>query len=242
MKSFQSFFTFTFFVLASSFTSTAQKGVTTVGIQYKPIFPVTFVGTGNQHSESGSVRFDIKLKSGFNGGMMVRHGFTDLLAFEAGINYVKRNYSISIHDSDFAGESRFRLIGYEIPLSFLVYIRLGEQIFMNASMGPSLDMFASNVQSHDYYFKHVSFRRSIFQPAITANLGWEWRTEHSGYLYFGASYHRPFEYTYLTKVEYVNRGKDVETDQRLLGNYLTVDFRYFFFEDPLKNKRRSQDE
>ena len=132
------------------------------------------------------------------------------------------------------GKSEFRIIGYEIPVNLLVYIQLGEKLFMNASMGPSLDMFASNVQSYDEYFQHVSFRNHIFQASVLANLGWEWRTEESGYIYLGASYHRPFSFIYLTKIEYRYRGKDESTDQKLLGNYLTLDLRYFFPE----NKKR----
>ena len=79
-----------------------QAKLTTVGLQYKPIFPVAFLGTGNQHTDQNGVGFDIGLHSGFNGGMIVRHGFTDLLAIESGINYVKRKYQLTITDSSFS--------------------------------------------------------------------------------------------------------------------------------------------
>ena len=219
-----------FFQLQLQSSSFAQKGSTIVGVQYKPIFPVGFLGTGTPEL----VTFDVELKSGYCAGMVIRHNFSELLALESGINYVKRKYNLTISDADFKGKSEFRIIGYEIPVNLLVYIQLGEKLFMNASMGPSLDMFASNVQSYDEYFQHVSFRNHIFQASVLANLGWEWRTEESGYIYLGASYHRPFSFIYLTKIEYRYRGKDESTDQKLLGNYLTLDLRYFFPE----NKKR----
>jgi len=228
------FFLLACFQLQLQSSSFAQKGSTIVGVQYKPIFPVGFLGTGKQSSTPELVTFDVELKSGYCAGMVIRHNFSELLALESGINYVKRKYNLTISDADFKGKTEFRIIGYEIPVNLLVYIQLGEKLFMNASMGPSLDMFASNVQSYDEYFQHVSFRNHIFQASVLANLGWEWRTEESGYIYLGASYHRPFSFIYLTKIEYRYRGKDESTDQKLLGNYLTLDLRYFFPE----NKKR----
>jgi hypothetical protein len=189
-----------FFV--GSFQLSAQPKLTTVGIQVKPIFPLNFVNTGAETVIQNDVKFELALNSGFSGGMLIRHGFSDLLAVESGINYVKRKYDLTITDGNFKGSSQFRIIGYEIPVSLLAYIRLGEQLFMNGSMGHSLDMFASNVQSTDSYFLHRSFRKSVIQSAILANVGWEYRTEKSGYFYLGASYHRPFTYIYTSKIRY----------------------------------------
>lgn len=219
---------------------TAQQRITTIGLQFKPIFPNSFLSTGTQTTFRDNATFDLTLRSGFSAGMIVRHGFSDLLAFESGINYVKRTYHLKISEGNFSGESRFRIVGYEIPLSLLVYIRLGEKIFMNASMGPSFDMFASDVQSNDYYFSQRSYRKSLFQPAVTANLGWEYRTLQSGYFYIGASYHRPFSYIYLTKITY--HGNVNTIDEPLAGNYLTLDLRYFFYEDPKKKPRPRYEE
>ena len=167
------------------------------------------------------------------------HGFTDLLAIESGINYVKRKYQLTITDSSFSGSSSFRIIGYEIPVSFLVFIQLGEKLFMNVSLGQSIDMYASSVRTYAGYFQQVSFRNHIFGAAVLANLGWEWRTEKSGSIYLGASYHRPYEFTHLTKVQYKFQGKDETIANTLSGNYLTIDLRYFFHEDPMQKKRRT---
>jgi hypothetical protein len=216
----------------------AQQKITTVGIQIKPVIPSTFF-TPAKTAIQDDVSFDLSLNSGFSAGMVVRHGFSDLLAMETGINYVKRKYDLEITDGNFNDKSQFRIIGYEIPLSLLVYIRVGEQFFMNVSMGHSLDIFASSVQSNNDYFIQKSFRKNLFQSAVIANVGWEYRTPKSGYFYLGASYHRPFSYIYTSEIKYKGRIDPAVTT--LSGNYLTIDLRYFFYEDPRKKTRTSDD-
>lgn len=228
-------------IFLNAFQIIAQRNINTIGIQIKPIFSNNFFSTGSKTAYQQHVQFDVKLQSGFSAGMMIRHGFSNLLAFESGINYIKRTYLLQINDGSFTGESTFRIIGYEIPLNLLVYIQLGEKFFMNASMGPCIDMFASDVQSHDSYFYQRSYRKSLFQPAVIGNIGWEYRSQQSGYFYIGASYHRPFSYIYLTRINY--RGNTIPVEESLAGNYLTVDLRYFFYEDPKKkNKPRNSDD
>jgi hypothetical protein len=217
----------------------AQSRITTFGIQIKPIFPLGFLGTGKQTVLQDSVRFDLSLKSGYNFGMVIRKGFSELLALEIGINYVKRKYRLDITDGGNHEGSEFRSIGYEIPVSLLVFIRLGEKIFMNASLGTSADMYASNVRSEGEHHLTLTARNYTFQDAILANLGWEYRSENSGYLYLGASLHRPFNYELTTLVHYKTNAKDMEVSQPLSGSYLTLDVRYFFHEDPKKKKKRN---
>ena len=219
----------------------AQSRITTFGIQFKPIFPVGFLGTGKQtvQVDTANIRFDLALKSGYNFGMVIRKGFTDLLSLELGINYVKRKYHLDIVKPDYTDESEFRIIGYEIPASLLVYIRLGEKIFMNASLGASADMYASNVQSSGESHRTLTVRDQTFQPAVIANLGWELRTERSGYFYLGSSLHRPFDNELTTRVNYKRNQEELEVFQPLSGSYLTLDVRYFFHEDPKKKKKKS---
>lgn len=243
----RSFKTILFFILfqAVSLGLFAQRNVTTVGLQIKPIFPLNFLGTGETSNTDLDVKFTLGLKSGFAGGMVIRHGLSDLLSIESGINYVKRKYSLKIEDGDYQRTAPFRIVGYEVPVSLLVYIQLSEQLYMNASMGASLDMFASAVQTFDSNFNQISFRNHVAQGAVLANIGWEWRTEKSGYIYLGASYHRPFDYIYLSRSEYSKPNKrptdpNAFSETELLGNYLTLDFRYFFHEDPENRKQRKK--
>jgi hypothetical protein len=217
-----------------SFYSWSQKGRTTVGIQFKPIFPVSFLGTGTLANDTGGVHFETTLKSGFSSGMVVRHNFSDLIAFETGINYVKRKYTLRIQDGDFTGDSEFRIIGYEIPAVFMVYAQTGEKTYINGSLGPVLDMFVSDIQTTDYYFNHVAYKNQVFMPAISANVGFEYRTEKSGEFYLGASFQRPFEFIYLSQVLYDGNNKEIIIQNELSGSYLTLDFRYFFPETKVK--------
>ncbi|TAH41300.1 MAG: hypothetical protein EYC69_08415 [Bacteroidetes bacterium] len=227
-------------LLCVSLATHAQRNVTTVGLQLKPIFPLDFLGTGATSSLDLDVKFTVGLKSGFAGGMVIRRGISDLLSIESGINYVKRKYDLQIQDKDFEHNASFRIIGYEIPLSLLVFIQLSDKLYMNASMGGSLDMFASAVQIYDTVFNQVSLRNRVMQGAVIANLGWEWRTEKSGYIYIGASYHRPFNFIYLSRTQYYATDPDAGASIELLGNYLTLDLRYFFHEDPEKKKTRKK--
>jgi len=221
---------------AFSFSARAQERLTTVGIQVKPIFPVNFLGTGTQTTDLDSVKFDIGLKSGFSAGMLIRKGITDFIAIETGINYVKRTYQFHLSDASYSVTSGYRIIGYEIPVSMLVYIRLGEQLFMNASMGASVDMYASNVEAFSDNYSVLTVRRSIFQPSIISNIGWEYRTEKAGFFYIGASFHRPFTYEFVSRIHYDRGSNSKEFYDSMSGSYLTVDFRYFFHEEAAKKK------
>ena len=171
-------------------------------------------------------------------GMIIRRGINKRFSFETGINYVKRNFGLSITDTTFTGNSDFKIIGYEIPVQLLIFLRASKKGFINTSMGASWDMYPSNIYTSDSYFAHNSRRHSLFQLSALANLGYEYRSEKSGYFYIGASYHLPLSYFYRSIITY----KPVkETTQiKLGGNYLTLDFRYYFHEDPLKPKKKKK--
>jgi hypothetical protein len=225
---------FLFFLLfATSFVGPLAFGkdpakMVRAGIQYKPIFPVEFLGTGTQSLFDQNVKYDITLQSGFSGGMVIRKGFTELLAVEGGINYVKRKYRLDITDGSYKESSQFRVVGYEIPLSLVVYIRLGEYLFMNASMGAAADMFASNVESAGENHFSFTVKKRVVQPAVIANLGWEVRTNKAGFFYLGASFHRPFEDVFATRIRYKRNSINSEVGEYVSGSYLTFDIRYFF--------------
>jgi hypothetical protein len=175
--------------------------------------------------------------------MVIRRGITDTYSIEGGINYIKRTFAMKVSEGNISEESKFRIIGYEIPLSGLVYVRLSEKFYMNASLGIAADMFASNVTTTGPLVTMYSQRKSVIIPAVIANLGWELRTEHAGYFYLGASYHNPFSNIYLTRMEYENNSTHEVVEVPLSGTYFTLDLRYFFPEEPVKKyKNPNQDE
>jgi len=175
---------------------------------------------------------------GYSAGMVLRRGYTKQLSMETGINFTKRNFSLSITDTTFTGKSGFTIIGYEIPIQGMVFLRLAERIYMNTALGLSMDMYASNIYTHDTYFRHFSKRHSIFQFAALANLGFEYRTKKSGYFYLGSSFHLPFSYFYTSSIIY--ESKQEIGRLKLSGTFLTLDLRYYFHEDPMKQKKKKK--
>ena len=229
---------FSFCFLLFALRSFAQENIFTAGFQYKPIFPSSFFSTGTNMVSQNGIDFSVSQKFGYCAGMVLRRGFTKRFSFETGINYIKRNYALEITDATFTGKSNFTIIGYEIPLQGLIFIRLGQKLFMNSSAGLSWDMYPSNIATADSYFKHQSNRHSLFQCSVLANVGYEYRTQKSGYFYLGASYHLPFSYFYQSEIKYSPKNEIAFI--KLRGNYLTLDFRYFFHEDPLKPKKEKK--
>lgn len=216
----------------------SQQNIFTAGFQYKPIFSSEFFNTGTKTVSQNGIDFSVSQKSGFSAGMILRRGFTKRFSFETGINYAKRNFNLSITDTSFTGNSGFTIIGYEIPIQGMIFLQLSEKIFMNTSMGLSWDMYPSNINTAGSYFQHISKRHALFQYSFLANLGYEYRTKKIGYFYLGASYHLPFSYFYLSTFNYTPRQEIARI--KLRGNYLTVDFRYYFHEEPLKPKKKKK--
>jgi hypothetical protein len=226
----------------------AQTGVTTLGIQFRPMIPNQFVGDFRETADNGEIVATLAPRFGRNVGMVVRRGFTNMWSFETGITLVQRNFGLSyevpgLQESE---ELRFRFIGYELPLQGLVYVRLGRQLWMNASGGVSVNFFPTDVASRSslrrdtlvYDFYQDTFKRRWIQTGLLVNYGFEWRTKESGYFYLGASYHRP-----VREIAYVKASLDVNMDPTSViftmnGEYLTLDLRYFFHEDPARKKRK----
>lgn len=234
---------FILFLLAfTPFGLIAQSNITTVGIQLKPIISAEFLNTGPQTETLGDINFTIAPANGFAFGMVVRKGFNDQFSLETGINYSRRNYDLRIGEDStgFFGESDFSYVIYEIPVLALIYVRLGENTYLNNAFGINLNFLPSDWQSFDNYFEHYSSRSYWVMPALQANIGFEYRTRENGFYYVGFSFHQPFQDITTAAVLYKNPDsqevKEV-TAFDITGNYLTIDLRYFFHE-PAKRQRR----
>lgn len=219
----------------------AQSNITTVGIQIKPIISAQFLNTGPQVERAGDIEFTITPTNGYSFGMVIRKGFNDQFSLETGINYTRRNYDLKITEdsTSFVGNSDFSYVIYEIPLLGLIYVQLGEKTFLNTAFGLNLNFLPSDWESFDTYFVHYSDRTYWVMPALQVNVGFEYRTYESGFLYAGFSLHRPFNTITTAGVLYKDDQVVKETvffDIR--GNYLTLDLRYFFHEDPERKRKR----
>jgi hypothetical protein len=217
-----------------------QAGVATVGIQVKPVVPLSFFDPVVP-LEKGALRGHVTLTGGYAFGMSVRVGLTNTISLETGILQIQRNYRYALLNdtSGYADSAAFRYVGYEIPLTALANIRLGERMWMNAAIGFSLDAYPSDVQKDVERGRIYVYRNNWAQFGALANLGVEYRSERSGYFYLGGSFHRPFgsiavaDLTYYgpTFFPYTVRGE-------LDGGYLTLDVRYYFHEDPDRTRVR----
>jgi hypothetical protein len=227
-------------------SSFAQRNVTTFGLSVKPIIPSKFFDSAEETVSEDFLTMTFTPRMGFNFGMLMRRGFTDVFSLEAGIHLVRRNYKVTTFDSDYNIEmdNKFAFIGYEIPIQGLIYVRLGDQMWMNGSGGISFDSYPSNVFStSDTRIDTVTFdlelntqRSSWVQVSLVANYGFEYRTKKGGWYYLGASYHRPFTDIGTTFAEYTRQTIPYDLEYNLSGSYLTIDLRYFFHEKPERKK------
>tara|TARA_B110000014_G_C20106450_1_gene581928 strand:- start:948 stop:1670 length:723 start_codon:yes stop_codon:yes gene_type:complete len=212
----------------------SQIGVTTVGVQLKPIIPINYFGAGPIQLSNEFATLDLSSKLGYSFGMVVRHGFTKSISIESGINYTRRNYNIFGASSyEYANDQAdFGFISYELPVQGLIYIRIGEFVYMNASIGLGINFYASDVASkgENNYIDHYSERARWINASFLSNLGLELRTKEKGYFYVGASLNTPFNEITATRLNYYYEDNlSTKFDPIFLnGNYITLDLRYFF--------------
>jgi len=212
----------------------SQAGITTVGIQVKPIIPINYFGAGPIQLNNEYATLDLSSKLGYSFGMVVRQGLTKSISLESGINYTRRNYNIFGSSSyEYASDTAdFGFISYELPVQGLIYIRIGEFVYMNASIGFGINFYASDVASkgENNYIDHYSERARWINASFLSNLGLEIRTKDIGYFYIGASLNTPFNEITATQLRYYYEDNlSTKFDPVFLnGNYLTLDLRYFF--------------
>lgn len=221
----------------------AQAGVATFGIQVKPVVPLEYfdpsVTAEREHLSCG-----MELTGGFAFGMSVRVGITNAISLETGLGSIRRNYNLTIaNDTSMYNETgSLRYTGYELPVTGLVYIRLGEYTWMNTALGVSMDFYPSDVQSVLDEGTAYVFRTNWAQASMLGNLGVEYRTLRSGTFYLGATYHRPFNDMALADLTWTYFGppsvRSFTERVALSGSYLTVDLRYYFHEDPDRTRAR----
>lgn len=216
----------------------AQPGVTTFGIQLKPVIPFGFF---DPLTEVGNppLTGSLELTGGFSFGMLVRTGLTRTLSLEVGIDQINRRYDWRVVNdtAGFDDGEQLRYVGYEIPVLLLAYIRLGERFWMNNALGLSADLYPSDAVRDIEDARAFIFRNNWAQGGAMGNIGFEYRTPRSGILYLGATYHRPFGSMALAQLTWYTPDLYPHTlSTELDGSYLTVDVRYFFHEKADRNK------
>jgi hypothetical protein len=210
------------------------------GLQVRPIFPTRFIGepevTINQTDpEQLFITTTISQRIGYSFGATVRAGLTKLIAIETGINFNQRNFdlSMSVPDSSISATDELTFINYDIPLNALFYIRLSERWYMNASLGVAITFSPTSVgiQSNPtgyHYFKQTGIVSNKVGFDMNANIGFEFRTEKSGFFYLGGSGRVPFKEIFTLGTSYSYQGYNSITYGAVDGSFLALDFKYFF--------------
>jgi len=226
-----------FLIITVSLLSNAQQDNTLFGFQYKPIVPNTFIGEYSRNFDSLPVfESSSQQKMGHSFGAVVRHYFLENVAFETGINFTRRNfdikYKINSTNLKVTDNTSVSFINYQIPLSTLIFIRLSDELYMNAAIGLNLDFFPSRIgttQTIDInnQFVVIGERLSWIQLGANANFGFEYRTRKKGIFYTGFTYNQPFTNSMYFKMKWLKNTSTLIVADYIKGSFLTIDFRYY---------------
>lgn len=215
-----------------------QMAKTTFGLQYKPIIPVEYFNPSSIKKNEGNYEFNLTKKYSHSFGMILRREINKTFSIEYGLNYTQRNYKLNINNQienidDFTS---FGMRSYEIPLQLLTYVRASKYWYLNVAFGISHNILASDILSYGnataIYFQNT-YRKSGGYRALLANIGMDYRTENTGRYYIGASLHMPsaeIGRIYPEYNEFNNENFEEKFFVDMPGNFITIDFRYFFKE------------
>ena len=222
------------------FSSKSQNSKTTFGLQYKPIIPAAYFNAADVSKSSADYNLTLSPKYSNSFGMVIRHKINKTFSIESGLNYTQRNFKLAISNptinlDDFTS---FDMRSYEFPIQLLTYVRASEYWYLNVAFGISHNVLASDIFSYgeekEGYFFQNTYRKSGGYGALLANVGMEYRTEEKGYYYFGTSLHSPWQVIGRVYPEYDDKTNEFNDDKdfyfNMLGNFVTIDFRYFFAE------------
>ena len=211
------------------------------GFQLRPVFPTNFIGASETTLSKSGFFTTISQRMGYSFGGTVRIGLTKLIALETGINFTERNYDldITVPDSNVSVADEMSFIEYDVPLNGLVYIKLSEKWYMNASLGAIVTFKPTNVGVFNspggfHTFTHTGLTRGKVGIDANANVGFELRTKRKGFFYLGGSARVPFQPVFDLVADYQWQGDIVRVIEEVDGLFLSLDFKYFF--PIIKNK------
>lgn len=229
------FLLFTGFVFSQSGSKKKEKFPSYFGIQVRPVFPTRYIGKPETSLTQNEFSTTITQKMGYSFGGTVRAGLTKLLALETGINFTQRHFdlSMSIADSNVFATNTMSFIQYDVPLNGLVYVQLTDQFYMNASLGVAVTFKPTDVGvltlpggSHTFTHTGRTYTKTGFD--LNANIGFEFRTEKSGFFYIGGSARVPFKPLFDIIAQYKYQGYKNTIYGTVDGSFLALDFKYFF--------------
>ena len=222
------------------FSAKPQNNRTTFGLQYKPIIPAAYFNSSHLNKSSSAYDFNLIPKYSNSFGMVIRHKINKTFLLESGLNYIQRNFKLAATNNTIGLDdfTNFGVRSYELPIQLLTYVRVSEYWHLNLAFGISHNVLASDIFSYGEYNQNYfqnTYRKNGGYRALLANVGMEYRTGAKGHYYFGSSLHRPWQPIAKIYPEYdetpTNKfNNDEKFSLEMIGNFVTIDFRYFFAE------------
>ncbi len=230
-----------------------QKVFVTIGPEINLIIPTDFGARPDKFAQDTMFKWYPNFSYRF--GACLRFDFSRTFSLQTGLFYISRGYTSKVGRADLSANpvdiveeyySRdLSYIGFEIPIMGLFYVQLGKKWFMNNAVGFSVDFFPSSIVSlaGDSNIKYTSYggRNSWCIPSLKAAIGFEYRSENSGYFYLGGQFHRPFIPIFSGFIERTNGVPYGFQAQEIpqSGTYFSIDFKYFF--PPGKKNKWTED-
>lgn len=226
------------FLAGEGLYSQAPEKRTYFGIQYRPIIGRSeLLNTGPVSTSNEEFTATLTPTLGHDFGMVIRWGIGDQWAIETGIDQVRRNFEITVEDekSPYSESMDFGMLAYQLPVKGLLYVQLGETLYMNVSAGAVAEIFPTNWSTAEDRSRQITQRYNWLQGAFSANVGFEYRSPNSGAFYLGGTFHRPLTRAPifgpevgLMRVEYRRDQRHHEDFFQVPGNFITLDLKYFF--------------
>ena len=228
--------TLTLIIITSIFYG--QKGNvknSQIGFLLGSLVPIDYFGISAIELSANNSNMKLENHLGYNFGMILKTDLKRKFSFESGIVFYQRNFKLtgssSNQSSILRDTSSFGYISYGFPIKSIVYIQLGNDIYMRNSIGFNLDFYASAVASKGKNLRidHYSERARWINGSISGNLGIEKRDSKFGTFYFGTEINIPISSIAVTRLKFYYDGMIYDSYDPIFlrGNYFGIKLKYY---------------
>jgi len=207
------------------------------GLQARILQPSEFLAPRTSTLLDGGFTSSLNQKSGFSYGALIRADYTKSISLEVGLNYIQRQFNAQMSFTDsitsISDSNKLTFINYEIPLTGIVKIQMGQKLFAIAGLGPSFTYKPTNVALIDqpggpHTFYHSGTVKK-FGIDLNAQIGFEFRTRKSGIYYIGGAVKVPTGYLFNWGGKYSkqNSSEYFIDFTKVNGAFLAIDLRYY---------------
>jgi hypothetical protein len=230
-------FLFFLFVFFKSTGQTYLNKLALFGIEYKPIMAGDFIGKSETNLVFGNFNTNFKQVLGHSYGANIRVVLTPGISIETGIHMVKRNYTVSFYEAtiNLTSSKQISFLNYDIPIIPYFFIKLSDKIYLANGLGPAFvfslsDVATQSIASSTTKFVAEGRRTHRLAVDLSANLGFEYRTQKNGYFYIGGNARVPFAPIFKVAgiLETINTQNKTVVIGNMSGTYISFDFKYYF--------------